>query len=85
MNIDAGRSRVGWHARVVTGVAFLRLGYDQHTTGAVVVDFNASLLVVVDHAVLVIPEQVHWRLGALSKCAHQFQRAAALNVQVRRP
>jgi hypothetical protein len=47
------------------------------------VDCHATLLVVVDHAVLVIPEHVHGRFRALSKCAHQPQCAAALNVQVR--
>ena len=84
MNVDARGPGIGGHTRVIAGVTLLRLSYDKHTAGAVAVHSHAALLVVVDHAFLVIPEHVHGRLRALAKRAHQPQLAAALDMQIRR-
>lgn len=78
--VDAGRSSVGRYARIVAAVHLVRRADRQDTTLAVTQHRHSSLLVVVDHAVSVVPEDEHGRLSALPQRADEPQLTAALDV-----
>lgn len=77
---SGGRLRVVGHAAVVARVCALRRRDDQRRAGAALVraDVDAAVGVVVDHAIVVVPEHKQRRLGALLQHARQLQRAARL-------
>jgi hypothetical protein len=85
VDIDAGGAGVGWDAAVVARVGRHGLEQQQLAAGAAcVLHAHPAILVVIDHATVVVPEHKHRRLGALFQRARQPQRAAALEVQVGR-
>lgn len=86
MQSDRSRLSVGWHARVVAGIAGLGVADQQlagGSLGLLGVHADAAGRVVVDDLAVVVPEDVVRGHGALHDQAGQVDGAAAVDVQSR--
>lgn len=80
VNDDGRRVDVVWYARVVARVDALGSFDDERTGGSVADDFDAGRSLVVDHALVLVPENEIGRHAALPQVARQLQRAPTLDV-----
>lgn len=80
---DARRVHVVRHARVVAGVDALRPLDDERARRGVAHHLHPRRALVVDHALVLVPEHEVRRHAALAQVAREPQRAPALHVLLR--
>lgn len=69
MHVDGGWYHVGWTARIITIVTLIRFRYQQNARRSI--RCHLDTFIVIDHFLLVVPEDISRRFRRLSKRTHQ--------------
>lgn len=87
MDVRTGRLRIAGYAGVVPRVLGCSAVYEQGASlrGTIRGHIYPTFPIVIDHAVVVVPENVTRGLGAGEQSAHQAQGAAQFQVLLRWP